>query len=226
MRLSILLPAFCAIASSASAAAAAESALVAAQHAAQEISAGNCYGAPNPPWKSDAKPGWYYGRPEYAPAGLPCLVDFIGNLLCAVLRLLLGCNLCPSGSPPVPPPPPPPVGSPPPPPPSNYTWGFTNYTCAIEVWPPPYYLTYGICESDEGCAKICDTVPGCVCANAYHDVNASKNTTQLTCALFSVHVTEANATNCGGQQQQPLPNGTTYITNSDLFCKTKPTPSP
>jgi hypothetical protein len=40
------------------------------------------------------------------------------------------------------------------------------------------------------------------------------NTTLLTCSIFSIQLTAANATNCGGQQQKDLPAGTTTITQS------------
>ncbi|KAJ7182761.1 hypothetical protein C8R43DRAFT_1145144 [Mycena crocata] len=200
-------------------------ALVAAQHTAANINAGNCYGAPTPPWQNGCKPGWYYGRQQFAPIGLVALVD---NLLCAVLRLLLGCSICPGGAPPTPPPPPPvgPTPPPPPPAPKGYDCQFTNLTCASEVWPPPFYLTYGIVESIQGCANMCDSIPKCIFFNTYHDVNAGTgkhDTTQLTCALFSVVLTAANATNCGHQQQKPLPAGETFITDSYGYSKSTAT---
>ncbi|KAF7369118.1 Fruit-body specific protein a [Mycena venus] len=184
---------------------------------ADSINQNNCYGAPIPPWEVGCSPGWYYGRPEYRPLGLPCLVDGIDGLLCFVLRLI-GLDICPHVAPPIPPTVP--VGSTtptPPPPPKGYSFDFNNLTCAAEVWPPQLYLTYGIVESIEGCANMCDSIPHCAFANCYHDVNAGtgkNNTNKFTCALFTVVLTAKNATNCGGQQQKSLPAGTTYITDS------------
>jgi hypothetical protein len=34
--------------------------------------------------------------------------------------------------------------------PKGYTLSFCNLTCAAEVWPPQYYLTYGIVETIQG----------------------------------------------------------------------------
>ncbi|KAJ6583494.1 hypothetical protein DFH09DRAFT_1308996 [Mycena vulgaris] len=106
--------------------------------------------------------------------------------------------------------------------PDGYTFAFNNLTCASEASVAANYLTFTIVESLQGCANTCDQVTGCKFCNTYHDVNAGTgkdNTTKLTCALFSLVLPAANATNCGNQQQQPLPNGTTYITDSDGFYK-------
>jgi hypothetical protein len=40
------------------------------------------------------------------------------------------------------------------------------------------------------------------------------NTTLYTCSLFTIVTSITNATNCGNQQQQSLPAGKTYITDS------------
>ncbi|KAJ6598406.1 hypothetical protein DFH09DRAFT_1071419 [Mycena vulgaris] len=231
MRLTTLLPALSILASGVSAVATPDAAISAARQTALSISPNNCYGAPVAPWNTGCYPGWYYGRPQYAPSGLACLVDnamVISQLLCAVLELLF-CDICPRGAPP-PPPPPPPVGHPslPPTAPPGYTVVFSNLTCASEVWPVPgNYLTFGIVESPQGCANMCDKVSHCKFFNTYHDVNAGtgkNNTTQLTCSLFSLVLTAANATNCGNQQQKPLPSGQTYITDSYGFYKDVATP--
>jgi len=55
----------------------------------------------------------------------------------------------------------------------------------------------------DGCATMCDAIVGCIFANSYFDaeLNATQdvNTTVplLTCTLFGVPLTAANATNCG-----------------------------
>ncbi|KAJ7705468.1 hypothetical protein B0H17DRAFT_1126291 [Mycena rosella] len=127
------------------------------------------------------------------------------QILCFVLDLLF-CDICLSRPPPPPNLPPvqpagptgpttPPMPPTPPKTPEGYTPQFSNLTCAAEVWPPVLYITYGIVDS----------------VQAYHDVNAGpgkNNTLELTCSLFAVMLTSANATNCGDQQQQPLPNAT------------------
>jgi hypothetical protein len=43
--------------------------------AALNIRGDNSYGAPIPPWQANTRPGWYYGRPQGAPHGLPSFVD-------------------------------------------------------------------------------------------------------------------------------------------------------
>ncbi|KAJ7883447.1 hypothetical protein B0H14DRAFT_3432899 [Mycena olivaceomarginata] len=200
---------------------------------ASGITKDNCYGAPIPPWLPGSYPGWYYGPQQFAPTGLACLVD---GLLCFVLRLLLGWSFCPSGpvptqtvtltltptatssSPVVTSTPTPQVPSPP----SGYSWGYTNYTCATECWPPELYITFGIVINIQACADMCTTLPACKFANCYHDVNAGSgknNTTLFTCSLFTVVTSITNATNCGNQQQQSLPAGKTRITDSYALIK-------
>ncbi|KAJ6504103.1 hypothetical protein C8R47DRAFT_1104262 [Mycena vitilis] len=115
-----------------------------------------------------------------------------------------------------------------PPTPTGYNCTDPNDICAIGLpTGVPGYLTYGLVDSVAACAKMCnETVKGCLCFNTYHDNNAGSgknNTLLLTCSMFSVHVTKANATNCGMQQQQSLPKPVTNITESYTFCKPKAT---
>ncbi|KAJ7100686.1 hypothetical protein B0H15DRAFT_927357 [Mycena belliarum] len=208
-----------------------DAARAAARQTALNIRPDNHYGAPIPPWQPNSVPGWYFGRPQYAPSGLVCLVGGVGHLLfrllCDILELLLGCGFCPNKAPPIPPPPPPPVGPTTPTPtppetPDGYTNQYANKTCASETWPIENYLTFGIVESIQGCADMCDKVVKCIFFNSYHDVNAGAGkayTTKLTCALFAVVVPAANATNCGNQQQQGHPVGVTQITDSYAYFK-------
>ncbi|KAJ6551322.1 hypothetical protein B0H19DRAFT_995847 [Mycena capillaripes] len=169
---------------------------------ASGITAGNCYGAPIPPWQQGCYPGWYYGNSQNAPTGLACLVDGVCSIPLFYLAVINGTQSSSL--------------------PSPYSYTFTNRTCAAQVWPLQLYLTFGIVDSIPACCRMCDTVSKCIFGNTYHDNNAGagkNNTTQLTCALFSVVVPLANVTNCGGQQQQSLPNGKTYITESYGFSK-------
>ncbi|KAJ7489323.1 hypothetical protein FB451DRAFT_1522918 [Mycena latifolia] len=214
MRLTTLIPALCIFAPRVFAL---DAAFAAARQTALSFTSENCYNAPIPPWKPDCRPGWYFGRPQNTPLGLTCL------LLCTVLELLFGDCICPSVPPPIPPTPPPVGPTPPPMPtaPSGYTFAFTNLTKAVQV--SSGYCTFGIVETMQGCADMCTKVPECKCANSYYDVNAGAgkgNTKMLTCSLFDVEVTAADAINAGGQQQQQPPAGLTQITNSYAFCKT------
>ncbi|KAK7052226.1 fruit-body specific protein a [Favolaschia claudopus] len=112
----------------------------------------------------------------------------------------------------------PPYGPPPPPPPPpGYTYTYDNFTCATEVWPISYYISFGKVETMEECAIMCSTIDECLFANSYHDNNAGAGkdfTELLTCSLFKIVTDKKNATNCGGQQQQNKPVGTTFITDS------------
>ena len=64
---------------------------------------------------------------------------------------------------------------------------------------------------------MCNTVAGCGFANTYHDVNGKDGSTKLTCSLFKLCHTQADATNTGGQTQ---PDGSVnYITESNGWCK-------
>ncbi|KAF8148335.1 hypothetical protein K438DRAFT_1733912 [Mycena galopus ATCC 62051] len=161
----------------------------------------NCYGAPIPPWKTGHHPGWYYGSGR-APHGVRCILD---ELLCELLSLFPYGYHCPSPRPPTPP------HSPPPPP--EYTQSFSDLDCAAQ---DDSYLTYGLVNTVDDCEAMCSSVSGCTFINTYHDVNGKNGSTQLTCSLFSECLTQSSADNCGGQVQS---NGTTYITNSDGYCK-------
>ncbi|KAJ7054136.1 hypothetical protein C8F01DRAFT_1324405 [Mycena amicta] len=189
---------------------------LALQRQAYSINEGNCYGAPIPPWEPACYPGWYYGRCQFAPAGLLCLVD---GLLCFILDGLLGFHFCPVD------PLPPPTGGGGtgtggaviPPPPNGYTYTFSNLTCAAVGCPT--YLTFGMVETMADCAAMCNTVPKCKFVNSYYDRNSSKPPNLLTCSLFNDTRTVADATNCGGQQQLPKPAGLTRIEQSYGYGK-------
>ncbi|KAJ7721286.1 hypothetical protein B0H16DRAFT_1699686 [Mycena metata] len=76
------------------------------------------------------------------------------------------------------------------------------------------FLTFTLTDTAEECIDFCACIPGCAFANPNFD--NGKNTTMLTCAVYSGCHTAADATNTGGQT---LPNGTlTTIANSSGFC--------
>ncbi|KAJ6548830.1 fruit-body specific protein A, partial [Mycena capillaripes] len=113
-------------------------------------------------------------------------------------------------------PPPPPPHQPPPPP--EYSQTFYNLTCASQ---DGSYQTYGLVDTVADCEAMCDSVSGCTFFNTYHDVNGKNGSPQLTCALFTYCLDASTADNCGGQTQ---PDYTIdFITNSDGYCKKKPT---
>ncbi|KAF7324643.1 hypothetical protein MKEN_00505800 [Mycena kentingensis (nom. inval.)] len=190
---------------------------VATTRMAYAINSGSAYGAPIPPWEPGAHPGWYFGRCGNCPSGLLCLVDDILGIVCNLLKLILGgYNICPVAAPTYPDPKPPYGGTgsgsgtvtPPPtfPPklPGSYFYTYQNLTCAAEGCET--YMTFGMVESIIDCVSMCDSVPGCIWANSYYDVNSSKSRAPngdilLTCSLFNVLKTQADATNCGRQQQ-------------------------
>ncbi|KAF8213011.1 hypothetical protein K438DRAFT_1566184 [Mycena galopus ATCC 62051] len=95
----------------------------------------------------------------------------------------------------------------------EYTQSFSDLDCAAQ---DDSYLTYGLVNTVDDCEAMCSSVSGCTFINTYHDVNGKNGSTQLTCSLFSECLTQSSADNCGGQVQS---NGTTYITNSDGYCK-------
>ncbi|KAF7377588.1 hypothetical protein MSAN_00181500 [Mycena sanguinolenta] len=162
----------------------------------------NHYGAPIPPWEKGHYPGWYYGNGP-SPEGILCFLD---ELLCELLELFPFCLHCPKPPPKTPPTPP------------EYTPTFTNQTCATQ---DSSYQTYGLVDTVADCQAMCDSVSGCTFVNTYHDVNGKDGSTQLTCALFTECLTAASNDNCGGQSQ---PDGSIdFITNSDGYCKKKPT---
>ncbi|KAK7016942.1 fruit-body specific protein a [Favolaschia claudopus] len=201
--------------------AAAPSAGSKASQSVGSLNAGNNYGAPIPPWQPGAQPGWYYGNPQKAPSGLICLVDNVRSFL-PLLPLRMALPQRPRAHPqlvlhllrmalprPHPPPPPPPPG---------YTYTYDNFTCATEVWPISYYISFGKVETMEGNSLFPPSSKKMRAQiNAYHDNNAGAGkdfTELLTCSLFKIVTDKKNATNCGGQQQQNKPVGTTFITDS------------
>ncbi|KAJ7678087.1 hypothetical protein DFH06DRAFT_1167836 [Mycena polygramma] len=165
------------------------------------LTAANHYGAPIPPWQPGHHPGWYYGHGT-PPVGVFCILE---GLFCELLELLPFWH-CPK----------PPPHNPPSPP--EYTQTFYNLTCAAQ---DDGYQTYGLVDTVADCEAMCDSVSGCTFFNTYHDVNGKDGSTQLTCALFEKCLPASSADNCGGQSQ---PDGSVdFITNSDGYCKKKPT---
>ncbi|KAF7313879.1 hypothetical protein HMN09_00545700 [Mycena chlorophos] len=207
---------------------------LALERRASIINAGDCYGAPIPPWEPHSQPGWYYGPCAYAPDGLLCLAD---SLVCLILDGILGLGFpfCPPYAPPNTPPGDTcgcsgsqgggrsggsSGGSQPqiPPPPAGYSYTFENLTCAAVGCPS--YLTYGMVTNATGCAMMCDQTPKCIAANYYEDRNSSKPAGMLTCALFNQTRTQSDATNCGGQEQLlPKSNVTDQILYSYAIVK-------
>lgn len=159
------------------------------------LSEANYYGAPIPPWNSDAHPGWYSGaHPDLFPA-LTCL----SGLVCDILKLLPKCLQCPQ--------------KPLPPLSDGYRQIFSNLTGATQARD---YLTFGLVDTIDLCKAMCNSVSGCKFVNTYHDVNGKGGSTQLSCSLFSQCHNSSDATNLGGQTQ---PNGSVdFITNSDGWC--------
>ncbi|KAJ7272491.1 hypothetical protein C8J57DRAFT_1064658 [Mycena rebaudengoi] len=175
----------------------------------------NHYGAPTPPWKPSHHPGWYYGHGT-PPKGINCVLQ---GVLCDLLAIFHWGFYCPGPKHPQPPPPPPPPNHPPPPPPTapyGYERKFYDLKCASQ---DDYgaYLTYGLVDTVDDCADMCDTVNGCNFFNTYHDNNGKNGSPQLTCSLFNKCLSPESADNCGGQTQ---PNGSlNYITASAGYCK-------
>ncbi|KAF5362938.1 hypothetical protein D9758_007077 [Tetrapyrgos nigripes] len=174
----------------------------------------NHYGAPIPPWKKGAKPGWYYGdHPEHLDIFKFFLPHLKDSLICKLLDLLPFCLHCPK--PHAPPPPPPPQYPPPSPPPPSDGWKqtFSDLTAATQA---DGYLTYGLVDTVDDCKAMCSSVQGCVFINTYHDVNGKDGSPLLTCSLYTACQGPETAINAGGQSQ---PDGSiNYITNSDGFC--------
>ncbi|KAJ7182762.1 hypothetical protein C8R43DRAFT_968016 [Mycena crocata] len=169
------------------------------------LTAQNHYGAPIPPWKAGHHPGWYYGK-GHPPKGIACILD---DLFCLLLELFPFGYHCPHK-------PHKPPHNPPTPP--EYSQTFYNLTCAAQ---DDSYQTYGLVDTVDDCEAMCDSVSGCTFFNTYHDVNGKDGSTQLTCALFQKCLAASTADNCGGQSQ---PDGSIdFITNSDGYCKKKPT---
>ncbi|KAJ3745822.1 hypothetical protein DFH05DRAFT_1056192 [Lentinula detonsa] len=178
------------------------------------LAASNFHGAPYPPEFAESTPGWYFGDDPGSAEGLPWLKD---TDLCAVLAQTSGSLRCPpvvqkptkslpkrSAA----------VAAPTQSPtvssssPSYYTV-FSGRTGAIQG---SGYLTYGLVDSVADCQTMCNKVSGCVFVNSYHDVNGKNGSPLLTCSLYSIVHSAAEATNYGGQRQ---PDGSyDYITDS------------
>ncbi|KAF5314267.1 hypothetical protein D9619_011820 [Psilocybe cf. subviscida] len=189
----------------------------------------NHYGAPTPPWHG-GKPGWYYGNNPSKYPQYPCL----SGILCRILKYFPYALQCP---PPYSPPKPPhttskrhtstkptstsntptsttPTVTPTPTPTDGYTPVFSNITAAVQA---DDYMTFGLVDTVDDCKAMCNGVSGCKFINSYNDVNGKDGSTQLTCSLFSLCHTAADADNRGGQTQ---PDGSVdFIANSDGFCK-------
>ncbi|KAJ7139257.1 hypothetical protein C8R44DRAFT_727357 [Mycena epipterygia] len=172
---------------------------------AAALNAQNHYGAPIPPWEPGHRPGWYYGHGNL-PTGVSRNLD---GLLCELLELFHLGFYCPKSPPPHKPPPPP-----------EYSQTFHNLACAAQ---DGSYQTFGLVDTVADCQAMCDSVAGCTFVNSYHDNNsAAKDSTQLTCALFTKCLSASSAVNCGHQSQ---PDGSLdSITKSDGYCKKAPTP--
>ncbi|KAF9460491.1 hypothetical protein BDZ94DRAFT_1169750 [Collybia nuda] len=163
-----------------------------------DLSLGNFYGAPHPPWTEGSHPGWYFGDHGYLYPELTCLE----GIICAILELFPKFLHCPHKPPNNPPPS------------DGYQQTFSNLTGATQAGD---YMTYGLVDTVAQCKAMCDSVAGCKFANSYHDVNGKGGSTQLTCSLFTSCHTESDADNKGGQSQ---PDGSIdFITDSDGWCK-------
>ncbi|KAF8154066.1 hypothetical protein B0H34DRAFT_75558 [Crassisporium funariophilum] len=170
-----------------------------------DLTVGNKYNAPIPPWGHGSKPGWYYGSNPHNFPQYPCL----GGILCKILECFPGVLHCP-----IPPPPHPPHNPPPPPPSDGYHQTFSNLTGATQAGD---YMTFGLVDTVADCKAMCNSVVGCNFVNSYHDVNGKDGSTQLTCSLFTACHDSSDADNRGGQTQ---PNGSVdFITNSDGWCQ-------
>jgi len=182
-----------------------------------DFSRGTRYNAPTPPWQRGAKPGWYFGaHPERHPRML-CMTGWI----CRILRMFPRLPQCPATPGPQPTTtsttatatsstedPQPTV------PADGYTPVFENLQGATQG---DGYLTFGLVDTVAHCKAMCDSIPECVFANTYNDVNGKGGSTQLTCSLFSRCHDASTATNTGGQSQ---PDGSiNRIEDSFGWCK-------
>ncbi|KAJ4479737.1 hypothetical protein C8J55DRAFT_560884 [Lentinula edodes] len=179
------------------------------------LSASNHHGAPFPPGSFGSSAGWYYGDdPSSASAdGLPWLKD---KDLCTVLKQSPDAIQCPTvKSKPTKThgrrsaaindatPTPTPSSTP------TYTTVFSGLDASIEG---SGYITYGLVDTNADCEALCNSVSNCVFFNSYYDVHGKDENPQLTCSLYSVVHTAADATNKGGQTE---PDGfMDYISNS------------
>ncbi|KAJ3898311.1 hypothetical protein F5879DRAFT_634151 [Lentinula edodes] len=179
------------------------------------LSASNHHGAPFPPGSFGSRAGWYYGDDPSSSSvdGLPWLGD---KDLCAVLKQRPDAIHCP-------------VTKPKP----TKTYGRRSATVpdstttASSTPTPSYvtvfsglnasvdgsgYITYGLVDDNADCETFCDTVSNCIFINSYYDVNGKDESPKLTCSLYSVVHTAADATNTGGQTE---PDGfMDYISDS------------
>ncbi|KAH7878832.1 uncharacterized protein C8R40DRAFT_1166815 [Lentinula edodes] len=183
------------------------------------LSAPNHHGAPFPPGSFGSSAGWYYGDDPSSTLvdGLPWLKD---KDLCAVLKQSPDAIQCPivkakptktygrrsadatdstatATTTPTP----------------SYTAVFTDLDASIEG---SGYITYGLVDTNSDCETFCNTVSNCIFLNSYYDVNGKDESPKLTCSLYSVVHTAAEATNKGGQTE---PDGfMDYIANSSGYA--------
>eukprot|EP00914_Ancora_sagittata_P031486 GHVO01063788.1.p1 GENE.GHVO01063788.1~~GHVO01063788.1.p1 ORF type:complete len:329 (-),score=1.45 GHVO01063788.1:148-1083(-) len=161
----------------------------------QLLSSANNFGAPIPPWKAGPNPGWYCGSGPN-PGGYPNMQD---PNTCSALATSPSCLQCPTQS-------------------TTAVYGydqkFSNLKAATQ---DASYITYGLVDTINDCAKMCTMTSGCTFFNTYHDNNGKGGSTQLTCSLFSICQTAYTATNKGGQTQSD--GSTNYITDSNGYCK-------
>ncbi|KAJ3878460.1 hypothetical protein F5051DRAFT_428181 [Lentinula edodes] len=95
----------------------------------------------------------------------------------------------------------------------SYTAVFTDLDASIEG---SGYITYGLVDTNADCETFCNTVSNCIFLNSYYDVNGKDESPKLTCSLYSVVHTAAEATNKGGQTE---PDGfMDYIANSSGYA--------
>ncbi|KAJ3867356.1 hypothetical protein EV359DRAFT_61561 [Lentinula novae-zelandiae] len=179
------------------------------------LSASNHHGAPFPPRSQGSRASWYYGDdPSSASVdGLPWLRD---KDLCAVLKQSPDAIQCPTRaskptktygrrSAAVSDPTPSASATPTP----SYTTVFSNLDASIEG---SGYITYGLVDTNADCETFCNSVSNCIFFNSYYDVHGKDESMKLTCSLYSVVHTAADATNKGGQTE---PDGfMDYISNS------------
>jgi len=206
-----------------------------------DLSQGNHYGSPIPPWQSGHKPGWYYGSSPQNHPGIPCL----SGIICDILRYFPYSIQCPKPKP-VPPHTTTAVktttrtttqtstvtatttttvvttatttetitATPTPSPINGYIPTFTNISAAVQA---DDFLTFGLVDTIAECMTMCDNVVGCGFINSFDDVNGKDGSTLLTCSLFTNCHNATDADNFGGQSQ---PDGTIdFIANSNGFCK-------
>ncbi|KAJ3931232.1 MAG: hypothetical protein NXY57DRAFT_1039351 [Lentinula lateritia] len=183
------------------------------------LSASNHHGAPFPPGSHGSRAGWYYGDDPSSTSvdGLPWLGD---KDLCAVLKKSPDAIQCPTRaskptktygrrSAAVSDPTPSPSTTPTP----TYVTVFSGLDASVQG---SGYITYGLVDSVSDCETFCNTVSNCIFFNSYYDVNGKDVSPKLTCSLYSVVHTAADATNTGGQTE---PDGSVdYISDSSGYA--------